>query len=146
MFELMLVFEVGNVIEKVLMICVYDSDNVVIVVNVCGLFVGMVLVDGIVFVEGVLQGYKVVLVDLVEGDVIICYNEVIGYVVKLLLCGSWVNEYVVKLLFVFVLDELLLVMCFDFKFVKFEGYMFEGYCNVDGMVGMKNVFGIMISV
>lgn len=89
--------EAGNATEKALTIRVHDGDNVAIVVNARGLPAGTALADGTVLVEGVPQGHKVALVDLAEGDAIIRYNEVIGYAVKPLPRGSWVNEHAVKL-------------------------------------------------
>ena len=83
--------EAGNATEKALTIRVHDGDNVAIVVNARGLPAGTALADGTVLVEGVPQGHKVALVDLAEGDAIIRYNEVIGYAVKPLPRGSWVN-------------------------------------------------------
>lgn len=77
---------------------------------------------------------------------IICYGEVIGYVVCDILCGSWIDELLVELLKVLLLNMLLLVIKVLELLLLLEGYMFEGYCNVDGSVGIKNLFGIIISV
>lgn len=138
--------EAGNATEKALTIRVHDGDNVAIVVNARGLPAGTALADGTVLVEGVPQGHKVALVDLAEGDAIIRYNEVIGYAVKPLPRGSWVNEHAVKLPSAPALDELPLATRPDPKLARLDGYTFEGYRNADGTVGTKNVLGIMTSV
>ncbi len=146
MSETTLASTASNETEKALTIRVHDGDNVAIVVNARGLPAGTALDDGTVLVEGVPQGHKVALVDLAEGDAIVRYNEVIGYAVKPLPRGSWVNEHAVKLPSAPALDELPLATRPDPKLPKLEGYTFEGYRNADGTVGTKNVLGIMTSV
>lgn len=125
---------------------VYDIDNVVIIVNDNGLKVGMCFLDGLELIEYIFQGYKVVLLDILVNGEIICYGEVIGYVVCVILCGSWIDELMVVLLEVLLLYMLLLVIKVLEFLLLLEGYIFEGYCNVDGSVGIKNLFGIIISV
>lgn len=125
---------------------VYDIDNVVIIVNDNGLKVGMCFLDGLELIEYIFQGYKVVLFDILVNGEIICYGEVIGYVVCVILCGSWIDELMVVLLEVLLLYMLLLVIKVLEFLLLLEGYIFEGYCNVDGSVGIKNLFGIIISV
>ena len=97
MSESTLAAEAGTETEKALTIRVHDGDNVAIVVNARGLPAGTALADGTVLVEGVPQGHKVALTDLAEGDAVIRYGEVIGYAVKPLPRGSWINEHAVKL-------------------------------------------------
>lgn len=125
---------------------VYDIDNVVIIVNDNGLKVGMCFSDGLELIEYIFQGYKVVLLDILVNGEIICYGEVIGYVVCVILCGSWIDELMFVLLEVLLLYMLLLVIKVLEFLLLLEGYIFEGYCNVDGSVGIKNLFGIIISV
>lgn len=85
-------------------------------------------------------------VDFVVGDLVVCYNVVIGYVLIDLCCGSWVNECMMCMFELLGFDDLLFVMCVVLLFELFEGYMFEGFCNVDGLVGMCNIFVIMMIV
>lgn len=81
----------------------------------------------------------------VNGE-IIRYGEVIGYVVRVILRGSWIDELMVVLSEASSLYTLLLVIKVSEFLSSLEGYIFEGYRNVDGSVGIKNLFGIIISV
>ena len=146
MSESTLATEAGTETEKALTIRVHDGDNVAIVVNARGLPAGTALADGTVLVEGVPQGHKVALADLAEGDAVIRYGEVIGYAVKPLPRGSWINEHAVKLPSAPALDELPLATRPDPKLAKLEGYTFEGYRNPDGSVGTRNILAISTSV
>ncbi|MHA6831673.1 galactarate dehydratase [Ralstonia pseudosolanacearum] len=146
MSESMLAPEAGTETEKALTIRVHDSDNVAIVVNARGLPAGTALADGTVLAEGVPQGHKVALADLDEGDAVVRYGEVIGYAVRPLPRGSWVNEHAVRLPSAPALDDLPLATRPDPGLPPLQGYTFEGYRNADGTVGTKNVLGIMTSV
>ncbi|MEF9385544.1 galactarate dehydratase [Ralstonia solanacearum species complex bacterium KE056] len=146
MSESMLAPEAGTETEKALTIRVHDSDNVAIVVNARGLPAGTALTDGTVLAEGVPQGHKVALADLAEGDAVVRYGEVIGYAVRPLPRGSWVNEHAVRLPSAPALDDLPLATRPDPGLPPLQGYTFEGYRNADGTVGTKNVLGIMTSV
>jgi galactarate dehydratase len=80
-----------------LCIRVHPQDNVAIVVNDGGLPEGAVFPDGLVLRERVPQGHKVALADLAEGAEVIRYNVVIGYALKALPKGSWINEHVIRM-------------------------------------------------
>ena len=78
-----------------LYIRVHPQDNVAIVANDGGLPEGATFADGLVLRERVPQGHKVALADLAEGDEVIRYNVAIGYALKNLPKGSWINEHVI---------------------------------------------------
>lgn len=88
MSESTLAPEAGSATEKALTIRVHDGDNIAIVINTRSLPAGIALADGTVLVEGVPQGHKVAPINLVEGDAVIRYSEVIGYAVEPLPRGS----------------------------------------------------------
>src|SRR5215472_3501 len=83
--------------QSPLYIRVHPDDNVAIVVNDGGLDAGAVFSDGLTLCERVPQGHKVALQDLAEGDAVVRYNVVIGYALKALPKGSWVNEHVIRM-------------------------------------------------
>src|ERR1700751_81879 len=80
-----------------LYIRVHPNDNVAIVVNDGGLGEGAQFPDVLVLRERVPQGHKVAVADLAEGDEVARYNVVIGYAVKPLPKGSWINEHVIRM-------------------------------------------------
>lgn len=74
-----------------------DSDNVAIIVNEQGLAAGTRFPDGLTLVEHVPQGHKVALQDIPRAGNIIRYGEVIGYAVRDIAKGSWIDESLVEL-------------------------------------------------
>ncbi|MBS9028612.1 UxaA family hydrolase, partial [Escherichia coli] len=68
--------------------------------------------------------------NLPQNGEIIRYGEVIGYAVRDVAKGSWIDESTVTLP----------------KAPPLEDYTFEGYRNADGSVGTKNLLGITTSV
>ena len=72
-------------------------DNVAIVVNDGGLPSSTYIEEyQLTLVDEVPQGHKVLLEPLKQGEAIVRYGEIIGYVNKDLPAGSWVNEAVTK--------------------------------------------------
>ncbi|WP_263770857.1 galactarate dehydratase [Propionivibrio soli] len=133
-------------VGKPLRIKVHDADNVAIVVNSGGLATGTVFDDGLTLREHVPQGHKVALSDLPEGAPIVRYGEIIGYAVKPIPLGSWVEESLVRLPEAPALDSLPLATRVPPPLPPLEGYTFEGYRNPDGSVGTKNLLAITTSV
>lgn len=80
-----------------LYIKVDEQDNVAIVVNDNGLPAGTRFSCGLELVEMVPQGHKVALNDIAKGESIIRYGEIIGYAVKDIPQGSWIEESLVEL-------------------------------------------------
>jgi galactarate dehydratase len=129
-----------------LYIQVQKIDNVAIIVDASGLPSGTVFPSGLVLREHVPQGHKVSLVDLAKDAPIIRYGEVIGYAVRAIPSGSWVEGSLVRMPDAPSLDHLPLATKVPAAQPPLEGFTFEGYRNADGTVGSKNLLGISISV
>ncbi len=76
---------------------VHDTDNVAIIVNDNGLKAGTRFPDGLELIEHIYQGHKVALLDIPANGEIIRYGEVIGYAVRAIPRGSWIDESMVVL-------------------------------------------------
>ena len=76
---------------------VHDTDNVAIIVNDNGLKAGTRFPDGLELIEHIPQGHKVALLDIPANGEIIRYGEVIGYAVRAIPRGSWIDESMVVL-------------------------------------------------
>jgi galactarate dehydratase len=132
--------------QSPLYIRVHPNDNVAIVVNDGGLGEGAVFPDGLTLRERVPQGHKVALADLAEGDEVIRYNVVIGYALKALPRGSWINEHVIRMPSPPGLEDLPIATIKAPEMPALEGYTFEGYRNADGSVGSRNILAITTTV
>ena len=124
---------------------VHDTDNVAIIVNDNGLKAGTRFPDGLELIEHIPQGHKVALLDIPANGEIIRYGEVIGYAVRAIPRGSWIDESMVVLPEA-PLHTLPLATKVPAPLPPLEGYTFEGYRNADGSVGTKNLLGITTSV
>jgi len=122
------------------------SDNVAIVVNDGGLPAGTVFPDGLTLVEGVPQGHKVALQDLLHGEAVVRYGVVIGYANGAIARGSWVSERVLTMPAARSLDDLPIGTRALREVEPLEGYTFEGYRNKDGSVGTRNMMAITSTV
>lgn len=122
------------------------QDNVAIVANDGGLEAGAVFSDGLVLVDRVPQGHKVALVDLPEGSAVLRYNVVIGYALKNIPAGSWINERLLQIPAARSLEALPMATLRPQTMVPLEGYTFEGYRNADGSVGTRNILAITTTV
>lgn len=129
-----------------LYIKVDDRDNVAIVVNDNGLPAGTIFSCGLRLIEHIPQGHKVALTPIAQGEAIIRYGEIIGYAVKEIKLGSWIDESLVTLPDAPALETLPLATKIPETLPPLEGYTFEGYRNADGSVGTKNLLGITTSV
>ncbi|WP_414164979.1 galactarate dehydratase [Superficieibacter sp. BNK-5] len=125
---------------------VHDTDNVAIIVNDNGLKAGTRFPNGLELIEHIPQGHKVALVDIPVHGEIIRYGEVIGYAVRDVAKGSWIDESTVELPKAPPLNTLPLATKVPEPLPPLEGYTFEGYRNADGSVGTKNLLGITTSV
>lgn len=132
--------------EAPLYIKINSIDNVAIVVNAGGLPEGTVFSCGLTLSEHVPQGHKVALVDLERDGEIIRYGEVIGYAVRLIKKGSWIDESLVRMPTPPELDELSIGNKVPKPLPPLEGYTFEGFRNADGSAATKNILGISTSV
>jgi len=124
----------------------HAADNVAIVANDGGLKAGAAFADGLVLVDNVPQGHKVALADLAEGDAVIRYNVVIGYALKAIPRGSWVHERLLQMPAARELEGLPIATVKPPAQPPLEGYTFEGYRNLDGSVGTRNILAITQTV
>ncbi|MGR4867514.1 galactarate dehydratase [Variovorax sp. LARHSF232] len=125
---------------------VHPADNVAIVANDGGLKAGAVFDDGLALVDNVPQGHKVALEDLAEGEAIRRYNVVIGYALKALPRGSWVHERLMRMPEAPGLEGLPEATVKPPPLAPLSGYTFEGYRNLDGSVGTRNILAITQTV
>ena len=126
-------------------------DNVGIVCHAFGVRKGAVVLEHIVVAQDIPMGHKVALQDIHEGEEIVRYGQVIGYANAGIYTGEWVDERKMNLPQPPDLESIPLIInpLGDSKEVQAEpldGFTFEGYRNVDGSVGTKNVLGITTSV
>ncbi len=124
----------------------HAGDNVAIVANDGGLPAGAVFPDGLALVDAVPQGHKVALADLAEGDPVIRYNVTIGFAARALPKGSWISEAVLRMPAARELDGLPIANRPAPVMEPLEGYTFEGFRNVDGSVGTRNILAITTTV
>lgn len=132
--------------EVPLYIKVHETDNVAIVVNNNGLPAGTTFNCGLQLTEHVPQGHKVALNPIACGGNIIRYGEVIGYALRDIAQGSWIEESLVALPEAPPLASLPLANRVPDALPALEGYTFAGYRNADGSVGTRNLLGITTSV
>ncbi|EMM1615522.1 galactarate dehydratase [Raoultella ornithinolytica] len=125
---------------------VHQTDNVAIIVNDRGLKAGTCFPEGLTLIEHIPQGHKVALVDIPVRGEIIRYGEVIGYAVRDIPQGSWIEESLVELPKAPPLNTLPLANKVPEPLPALTGYTFEGYRNADGSVGTRNLLGITTSV
>src|SRR5438067_4053598 len=132
--------------QKPLTIRMNERDNVAIVANDGGLKAGTQFPSGLTLREHVPQGHKVALVDLAEGTPVLRYNVTIGYALKDIRAGSWVHERLLKMPPARVLENLPIATVKPEPQPPLEGYTFEGYQNLDGSVGTRNILAITQTV
>lgn len=132
--------------KKPLYIKVHASDNVAIVVNDNGLTAGTRFSCGLTLTEHIPQGHKVALEDIAAQAAIVRYGEIIGYALRNIARGSWIDESLVTLPDAPVLESLPLATKVPPSLSPLEGFTFEGYRNEDGSVGTKNLLAITTSV
>ncbi len=129
-----------------LTIRMHARDNVAIVANQGGLPAGTVLSDGLTLKDTVPQGHKVALVDILSNAPVLRYGIAIGYALKDIPAGSWVNERLLKMPSALALDNLPIATVKPDPLPPLEGYTFEGYRNADGSVGTRNILAITTTV
>jgi galactarate dehydratase len=121
-------------------------DNVAIIVNDFGLPAGTVMTDGLALRHFVPQGHKVALSDIAKDAAIIRYGEIIGHAVDAIAAGEWVEEARIHMPDAPDLDALEIANAIPAPQPPLDGFMFEGFRNADGSVGVKNILAISTSV
>lgn len=129
-----------------LYIQMHGNDNVAIVANDGGLPAGTIFPCGLTLIENVPQGHKLALVDIDAGAAIIRYNVTIGYAVRLIKQGCWIEESLVQLPPARGLEDLPIATRKAPASDPLEGYSFQGYRNADGSVGTRNILAITTTV
>ncbi len=129
-----------------LTIRMHAADNVAIVANDGGLPAGTVLASGLVLVDKVPQAHKVALEDIPEGGIVRRYDVPIGYALKPIPAGSWVHERLLQMPEARSLEGLPIATVRAPEPPPLDGYTFEGYRNLDGSVGSRNILAITQTV
>ena len=129
-----------------LTIRMHDRDNVAIVANAGGLPPGSVLASGLVLRERVPQGHKVALTDIATGAPVLRYGISIGHAMKAIAAGSWVHERLLQMPEARGLEGLPIATVKPAPQPPLEGHTFEGYRNLDGSVGTRNILAITTTV
>ena len=129
-----------------LTIRMHAADNVAIVANDGGLPAGTVLASGLTLIDKVPQAHKVALEDIAEGGAVRRYNVPIGYALKPIPAGSWVHERLLQMPEARALEGLPIATVKPPEMQPLEGYTFEGYRNLDGSVGTRNILAITQTV
>ena len=129
-----------------LYILMHSQDNVAIVVNDGGLPAGSTFASGLTLVERVPQGHKVALQAIAQGEAVRRYNVAIGFALKDIAAGSWVNESLLQMPSARSLENLPIATIHAAVLPPLEGYTFEGYRNADGTVGTRNILAITTTV
>ena len=129
-----------------LYIRVHGSDNVAVVANVGGLPAASRFSCGLELIEHVPQGHKVALVDLPEGTPIRRYDVTIGYALKNVPAGSWVNENLLRMPEARSLDDLPIASVKSQPPPPLEEFSFEGFRNPDASAGTRNILAITTTV
>nr|WP_194727073.1 galactarate dehydratase [Noviherbaspirillum malthae] len=123
-----------------------QNDNVAIVVNDGGLPAGTVFPNGLTLRDRVPQGHKIALKDFKEGDPILRYDVIIGYAVRDIPQGSWIDESLVRMPPARELENLPIATRKPPQQDPLAGYSFMGYRNADGSVGTRNILAISTTV
>jgi galactarate dehydratase len=129
-----------------IVIRMHERDNVAIVANDGGLPLGTTLPGGPTLVERVPQGHKVALADIAEGAEVRRYDVVIGRADRAIGAGSWVHEKLLRMPAPRGFDDLPVGTVRRAPQPPLTGHTFEGYRNVDGSVGTRNLLAITTTV
>lgn len=132
--------------SKPLYIRMHANDNVAIVVNDGGLPAGAEFPGEFILKTRVPQGHKIALVNLAEGEAIRRYDVIIGYALRDIEQGSWIDESLVRMPPARELLNLPIATRTAPNTTPLEGYTFEGYRNADGTVATRNILAITTTV
>lgn len=124
----------------------HTSDNVAIIVNDIGLPAGTKFDCGLELRNFVPQGHKVALSDISKDAPIIRYGEIIGNASRSVSRGEWVDGTLIRMPAAPDLHSLKVADLRPKEQAPLDGYTFEGYRNLDGSVGTKNILAISTSV
>jgi galactarate dehydratase len=128
-----------------LYIRVHPRDNVAIVVNDGGLAAGTQFACGLRLLDAVPQGHKVAIAGIAAGAPIVRYGVAIGRAARHIGRGERVREELVELIEPPPLDPLPERLSLPSP-APLEGCFFDGYRNVDGSAGTRNLLAITTTV
>ncbi len=129
-----------------LFVKVHRDDNVAIIVNPEGVGTGALFPGGLEAREAIPQSHKITLAPLPAGSPVIRYGEVIGHVINDVDSGRWIREDMLTLPSPPPLDQLSLATRHIPTPPPLDGYTFQGYRNLDGSAGTRNLLGITTTV
>lgn len=121
-------------------------DNVGIICNPLGLQKGTIVLNGIVLSQAIPMGHKVALKNILVGESVIRYGQIIGIANVNIEKGDWVDEHKMTLPQAPDLEEIQYSPVKNIAIKPLTGYTFQGFKNKDGSVGTKNLLGITTSV
>jgi galactarate dehydratase len=129
-----------------LYIVVHERDDVGIIVDPEGATQGAESPSGLVVREWIPQSHKVALRHLEKGEPVKRYGQVIGYANRAVEAGAWLREEMLDVPAPPPLDEMRLCSAVPRPLPFLENYTFDGYRNIDGSTGTKNILGITTTV
>lgn len=138
--------EIRDTAPQAIYIKVYAADNVAIIVNDNGLKAGTCFADGLTLVEHIPQGHKVALEAIPCHGEIARYDEVIGYAMRDVAQGSWIDKSTVALPEAPPLATLPLATGCQSHCLLWKAIPSKVIAMADGSVGTKNLLGISTSV
>jgi galactarate dehydratase len=123
-----------------------ERDNVAVVVTQGGLRAGTQLADGLTVREEIPESHKIALAAFQPGDKIIRYGVAIGTAKVTIQRGAWIHEGLIEPPAPPELANAPLATATPAPLEPLEGYTFEGYRNVGGSVGTRNLLAIATTV
>lgn len=131
--------------KKALLVKVNDGDNVAIAIR--DIPAGTVLCKGLTANQEIPQAHKVALQRFEKGDEVIRYGVVLGYALKTIEKGDWINEFMLELPNVPSVDELVCGTDLVTELPEPVRRTFWGYRNPNGgYAGTRNILGISTTV
>ncbi len=131
--------------EAPLYIRIKECDNVAITVNT--IKKGTTVLDGVLANEDIPQGHKIALTDIPENKEIIRYGVVLGYALKDIKKGDWINEKMLELPTPPDVEHMNYAVNLADRLPMAPVRTFEGYRNPNGgYAGTRNILAINTTV
>lgn len=122
-----------------------EQDNVAIAVN--EIKAGMEVMEGVIAHQDIPQAHKIALEDIAQGDKIIRYGVILGYAMKPIKKGDWINEHMLELPQPPNLDDMKYSANLVTNLPDPPVTSWEGYKNPwGGPAGTRNILGISTTV
>lgn len=127
-----------------LYIKIKDEDNVAIAVN--AIPSGTQIMEGVATSEDIPQGHKIALQDIASGEAVVRYGVTLGFAIKDIKAGGWINEFSLKLAKSPSLDDMPFATNIRTDLPVAPRTTFEGYKNKSGYAGIRNILAIHTTV